>query len=666
MKLQNPLMPLQVRGPKVLQLALTAALASACGNSAPAPIHLETPNSERCEILDSRECLLPFPSDALTREDSTTVTGKRVAFVRDSMPVNVDGLRIDPTQWNREDGFSPGALITVHIPGLSIEASLLPPSTDLAQSMAAEAPIILLDASTGKRIPFWAEPDLHTPEERRPLTIRPAIALAEGHRHVVALRNLIDVEAAPIEADPVFEALRDGITTDNEAVEARRAGMEQIFEDLELVGVARENLYLAWEFTVSSGESIAGRLLHMRDDAHALLGPAAPAFSVSTSGDVGQARVITGTYQVPLYLKGDGRPGSGLNDQGGDSLPERNGTFNAVFNCTVPLSASPENPAKLLLVGHGLLGTAGYAIDIGLLAASVNIAVCGTDYVGMSAGDIGHATNLLQDLSQFHTMPDRLLQSHLNFLFLALAMRHPAGFGSHPAFQRDGVNVLDGRDAFFLGGSQGGILGVATTAVAQERHWTRGVMAVGGANYSLMIPRSVDFDPFDALFRRSYPDPLDQTLAFGLIQMLWDRGEANGYLQHLIDKPYPNTPDHTVLWFEAFGDHQVANIASEVAVRTVGARVRQPALAPGVATAVEPYWGIAAMPALPWDGSGLVVWDFQITPAPPDGNLPPQEGRDPHGSAADEPLVLLLVSEFLKTNGSVIDVCGGQPCRTNP
>ena len=49
-----------------------------------------------------------------------------------------------------------------------------------------------------------------------------------------------------------------------------------------------------------------------------------------------------------------------------------------------------------------------------------------------------------------------------------------------------------------------------------------------------------------------------------MIQMLWDRGEANGYAWHMTSDPYANTPLHTVLLHEAFGDHQVANVATEV------------------------------------------------------------------------------------------------------
>src|SRR5262249_58518537 len=124
---------------------------------------------------------------------------------------------------------------------------------------------------------------------------------------------------------------------------------------------------------------------------------------------------------------------------------------------------------------------------------------------------------------------------HLNFLFRGRVMRHPAGLGSHPAFQHDGASVL-GSDLFFLGASQGGVLGGATTAVAQD--WTRAVLAVGAANYSLLIPRSVDFDEFEPLLEQNYPDDLDRRIAFGLNPMLWDRRESNGYPQHITRDPY--------------------------------------------------------------------------------------------------------------------------------
>jgi hypothetical protein len=150
-------------------------------------------------------------------------------------------------------------------------------------------------------------------------------------------------------------------------------------------------------------------------------------------------------------------------------------------------------------------------------------------------------------------------------------------------------------------------------------------------------------------------------LLLSLIQLLWDRGEANGYALHMTSDPLPGTPPHTVLMHEAFADHQVANITTEVEARTIGAAVRWPALAPGRHTDVNPYFAIPQVSAFPFDGSALVVWDTGI-PAPPTTNTPPRAGQDPHSAPRNSPRARLQKSEFLKPDGALIDVCDGAPC----
>ena len=114
--------------------------------------------------------------------------------------------------------------------------------------------------------------------------------------------------------------------------------------------------------------------------------------------------------------------------------------------------------------------------------------------------------------------------------------------------------------------------------------------------------------------------------------MLWDRGETNGYAQHLTGDPYPARPAHEVLMIEAFGDHQVANIATEVDGPHASApRVHAPALAPGRSPDVEPFWGSSRRCRRPTTAVRyLVIWDFG-TAAPPLGNVPNRAGEDPHG-----------------------------------
>jgi hypothetical protein len=222
---------------------------------------------------------------------------------------------------------------------------------------------------------------------------------------------------------------------------------------------------------------------------------------------------------------------------------------------------------------------------------------------------------------------------------------------------------------FYDGNSQGGIMGGALMAVSQDM--TRGVLGVPGMNYSLLLRRSVDFDEYGNLvLYPNYPDTLDRSLLLSLIQMLWDRAEANGYANHMTDDPLPNTPAHKILLQVAFGDHQVTHTSAEIEARTIGAHIHMPATAEGRHHDLDPYFGITPIAEYPFDGSAITIWDGgpvpndhdEGTPAPPVANLPPREGKDPHERPRRQPDAMLQKSEFLKTDGRVVNVCGDQPC----
>jgi hypothetical protein len=186
---------------------------------------------------------------------------------------------------------------------------------------------------------------------------------------------------------------------------------------------------------------------------------------------------------------------------------------------------------------------------------------------------------------------------------------------------------------------------------------------VPGVNYSLLLHRSSNWPQFQAVFDQAYTDPVERAIALQLIQLLWDRGENAGYVQHLTADTYPGIEPKQVLLVQAFGDHQVANVSTEVLARTIGARTHRPALGNGRSPAREPLWGIDALEYGPLEGAALIVWDFG-TPAPPVVNLPPnstEHGIDPHGAASNEPRVLQQALTFL-LSGTLDDVCGAEPC----
>ena len=182
-------------------------------------------------------------------------------------------------------------------------------------------------------------------------------------------------------------------------------------------------------------------------------------------------------------------------------------------------------------------------------------------------------------------------------------------------------------------------------------------------NYSTLLNRSSDFPQYGRILDLFYPDKLDQQIGIALIQMLWDRGEANGYAWHMTGDPLPNTPEHRVLMHVAFGDHQVAPVSAEVEARTIGARVHAPVVRPGRSPDKVPYWGIPTFGAS-HEGSAMIVWDSG-SPAPPLANVAPTEGRDPHSDPRNNADARRQKAIFLKT-GTVRDVCGGGPCVISP
>jgi hypothetical protein len=634
--------------------------------SAPATVEPVYPPTRPCELFEAGHCLLPFPSNTFTRSDPSTPTGRRVALDRSSMPVNVSGTPIDPTEWNRNDGFSPGGPIVLFVDGVDLGATGAPPLTDIGRSLADDSPIVVVDADTGDRHPIWAEIDANAPPGRGALVIRPAVNFTEGHRYVVALRGLKRADGSTIDAPASFAALRDGVPSDDLDVEARRPAMDAVLTSLEAAGIARTDLYLAWDFTVASTQNLTGRVLAMRDAAVPPGGTTSLPFTVTsvTPGAAGSGvlRVVEGSVQVPNFLTNGGAPGSVLNNGSApDGIPRADGTLDAPFVCVIPASAEQSEPLNVLY-GHGLLGSRYEGRGVGeAVGDDLNAVVCATDWIGMAAPDALAIAGVLSDLSGFRMIPDRLQQAMVNFLAVGRAMQSADGFRSDPAFQRPDGSPLLGTDLAYVGNSQGGIIGGALSAVATD--WDTVFLGVPAMNYSTLLQRSVDFDDFAPLFNAPYPDPVVQQLNFALVQMLWDRGENNGYAAHLTSDPLPGTEAKRVLAFAAFGDHQVTNWATDVMARTMSLRLRAPGLADGRSPANPPFWGIETVEAFPYAGSAYVMWDFG-TPPPPVENVPNRAGRDPHGRGRDDPAVLQMVSRFL-TTGELIDVCGaGQPCRS--
>ena len=605
------------------------------------------------------------------------------------------------------------------------------------------------------------------------LMIRPGINFEEGHRYIVALRDLRDASGEVIASTAGFSLCRDTSDSPLRAIPVvgkRCAELDAIFTELESdAAIERETLYSAWDFTVASERSLTGRMLAIRD---ATLKDKLPSFAIdsvqdnafnadkddcTTAGNTDNciARVIKGKITVPNFIDKAQLPAEQLSalpdlplgplstsDLGSGTLDRQIGgrfyygienpapgpydvpkpfplqpTVDVPFTCHIPRAAfsgsatAADNasydvqPSRVSLYGHGLFGSQS-EVGQGQLRRfgnEHNYTFCALDWVGMSGpGDVVNALTLLLDMSSFPTLSDRVQQGILQFVAMGRLLKDPNGLITDAAFQApDGRPLIDNRDVFYDGNSQGGIDGGVVVAVSPDIH--RGALGVPGMNYSTLLQRSVDFDGYARVYYPSYPNTIDQQLTLGLVQMLWDRAENNGYAQHLGDgvstvmlDGQPITlgePNHTlpdldgqplppknVLLHPAFGDHQVSMTTAEVMARTIGADTvdvyyqRSAKCASGDVSFcavdrnafladrypdAEPYFGLPlSMPSKAGYGAGtgsaMIVYDGGKTPTPPSDNTPPFAGEDPHEYPRNSIMARCQKARFMRTDGRII------------
>jgi len=677
-----------------------------------------------CDPIDPSACMLPWPDNFFTARDPHSPTGLRLNVSPLATPRNAAGAPVDPGDWNRLDGFSPGSQIVTHVPGMDNPqafANTSPPTNiDIAPSLSSTSPVLVLDATSGALWPVWAELDRSVDlngqppsPDRTALLVHPARSFAEGHRYIVALQHMRDAGGTMLAPQSAFAALLGR----GHGSASRRAYYDrEVFPQLRAIGVDVQSLYLAWDFTVASEQGLAQPILHLRDDALARLGDttpgdgriqgAAPRFvvdsvsqlvpcsvsvgvppvscSTSTTLDSRVLAHVAGYVVVPCYLNAPGcPPGSRFQYLSPtDTLPTPipGNVYDARFECNIPIGAAHGATYRPAMVGHGLFGAADEINSDKYYTLGVDgVMSCAMDEIGMSQEDIPNAVAALGELSQFPSIPDRLQQGMIDFLYLGRDLLNPAGFCSSAAFQVNGRCVIDTSELYYDGGSQGAIFGGALTAVDPD--FTRSELDVAGMNYSMLLTRSSDFTTFADVLYRTYPDALERELLYSFIQDLWDHGEADGYAAHMTGSPLPDTPAHSVFMTVSFGDHQVTNWASEVEMRTVGALIREPVLDPGRYPGPQPYWDVPPIPSYPYSGPAAVLigdlgplrpcpndgvtacsGGFAGTPPPPLDNNANTRGVDPHGPDWAQTEGEATIAAWLSPHGALPAVCGTSPC----
>ncbi len=648
-------------GPLTFLFALTsfAVAAPACSSKSDGgaqPVSdagTETPTypplGPDCDPLVPSHCSLPFPSDFSAVDDATSKTGKRVAFKAGFLPLH-NGQPTDPAAFNDADGFSAGGNLVTDLPGAT--ATGLPTQDDIDTSLGKDSKTIVIAYKTGERVPHFSEIDVSPKNDNgEPIMIRPVVRLADATRYIVAIRKVVDDKGNVLPPSPAFVALRDGTKFDHPSIEARRAKYKEIFDALEKAGIPKGELQIAWDFTTASRENNTASLLKMRDDALSIVGADGPEYtidSVEENPNKHIRRRLHVSMTVPIYLDKPG-PGGKL-VRGPDGLPKQNGTAKYEVLVHIPNSAT-KTPGPLLQNGHGLLGykTEGQDGYLASIADTKNMVAFSVDLVGMAHDDNPIVTDaIVGDIGGFKVAIDRQHQGLVNSL---LAMRMMKGrFWKDPQVQFDGHSAIDPTQCFYRGDSQGGIFG--TTYMAITTDVTRGLLGEPGAPYSLLLNRSKDFGPFFFLLGTVYQDAQDLQAVLGLVQMMWDRTEPNGYLPYISENMLPGTPHHDILIHDALGDQQVTPLGAHLIARAVKAKTLN--------TAVRPIWGIEAVASPIASGSGIMEFDFGL-PEAPKTDTPPTKGEDPHDAVRVLQPAIDQSDVFFRT-GQIVQKCAPTKC----
>ena len=597
-----------------------------------------------CDPMVPEFCGYPYPSNVYTVADATTATGRRISFSSTLLRGS------DPAPWSESDGFSAGTPILTMLPGAS-ETGLATLET-IDDSLAASSPTILIEAATGERVPHYAAIDVRATVAERGFEIRPVVRLKDATRYIVAIRNVVDADGAAVAPSPLFASLRDETDETNHQVVERRALYNDIFGRLQSAGIEPSTLQVAWDFTTASDENNWRWMVHMRDEALALVGNDGPEFtidSVETDWNTESiAARIFGTVKVPLYMT---TPNAGsVLVFGDDGLPEVNSETpwaDIPFEVLIPNSATTENPAALLQYGHGLFGEKEQIQSSHFLSLinEYNYILFAVDLQGMSDPDVAPVgiQLLTGNIGGLKTMFDRLHQGFLNSLLAMRMMK--TSFAAHETYG----SLIDPTEAYYYGISQGGIQGSPYMALSTDVE--RGVLEVMGQPYALLLFKSVDFDPFLESINNMLKDKREHQLLVALVQSLWDRVEPNGYTHHIRQNPLPGTNTKEVLLRVAIGDHQVTTPAGQLMARTLDI--------PHLTTGLRSIWGLTAT-STSVTGSAYTEYDFGL-PGEPLCDIPMSLCDDPHGKLRRLDEARLQLDTFLRT-GVVSNTCDGGVC----
>ncbi len=603
-----------------------------------------------CNPLGGAGCMLPWPSMTYAKVDSSTATGFRLDVPTSAMPVNVDGIPVDSAWLDRWDGFSAVGPILVAFPtGVSVQG--LPTHQNPDESLAPTSPIILVDMNTGERAPFFAEIDQNTIDPlKRNLIIRPLARLHTSARYAVAIRKSVKAaDGGELPIPPAFQAILDGGDFGHPKFGELKSRYTEIFDVLATAGVDKTDLVLAWDFVTVSDEYLRGDLTAMRAAALPAIGTngANLSFTATEKPNTPTSfKRYLGTFKSPDFLT-NGEENDSILRRDAANVPQMQGLRDANFAAIIPSCVATQPlPRPTIIFGHGLFGSAEEYLNddfVAQLAEDHCLVILAGDFIGLTSRQFPLAPLAVNDLNRGPQITEKLAQSIVDFMALESIARGP--MAAAPEFKFNGQPVIDPAKTYYVGGSLGGIMG--NTFMAYDPNITRGVLAVPGGNWSMLLERSTAWALLLGASQGAYEDPevyqLNLALALG---MGFESIDPMTTAAHVIKDPLFGNPVKNILMWYSIGDCLVTNIATEMVAREMGIQV--------IAPSVKSPWGLTPVPG-PL-ANGVTIYNDHPTPLPLDTNVPPITDNGTHSGINKKPAPLREVQQFLLQN-TVVDEC---------
>jgi hypothetical protein len=654
-------------------------LVAACISCSQKPLKL----ASGCQpLLAGYDCFLPYPSDYFRVADSTSATGfliKTTGAAKLVIPKDgsTPGASADIADFRPIDGYSILPSVQAVLPSAISATGFVGLLDDPKGSLTTTSNMMLIEADTGTPVPTWVDLDPRaTDPTRQAIVMHPLVALKYQTRYVVALHGVQTPAGKLVPAPEGFRRLRDGKSGGDALLSPMQAHFDQdIFPIIIQVGITQASLQLAWDFTTGDEAQADGDMFQARTLAMQWLASNTPVVTITSVVENmydDSWRVVQGTVQGPLY-ETTNQPGSVL-FRGADGKVAQNGLTTFTFTANIPVSVRDQfAPGRTVSYGHGFFGDQSEVIDsetrpIAQVLKSVFFCI---DWWGMSGPDaIPLVSTILGKPSDTMQFAERVPQSMINWMVLNAAIRGP--LLAQSAFQRPasgpgvsingenqsnaGLAVLDGQTNYYLGISQGAILGTMLSAVSPD--FKQIVLNVGGAGFTQLMWRSVPFNTFLMVFGSADPDPLEQQKLTGSLQVQFDRIDPVTYAPHVLQSPLAGSPQRRVLMQNGLGDLEVPNMGNYLLARQLGI--------PEIAPNDQAAYLVEQVPG-PVQGSALTLWDFGIDLQAAYGQAEPaaSDNNPVHDGVRAQPTALSQMNLFFQANGAIINPCDGSACKAS-